>query len=92
MRSVEHPKNVQRGMAVLIFRGSAMDKSTAASIIKAVRTLDGLLNEIDLRLRQIPDEGERRPLLQALARMILELDIGLVRPLARSYPDLDPDK
>lgn len=69
-----------------------MDRSLAAEIIKKVRSLDGLLDDLDAHLRQIPDEDERRPLLQSLGRIILDLDAGLVRPIARKYPDLDPDK
>jgi len=69
-----------------------MDKSIAANVIQKVRSLDGLLNEIDVQLRQITVEDERQTLLRSLARVIAELDAGIVRPIARIYPDLDPDK
>lgn len=69
-----------------------MDRSLAAEIIKKVRSLDELLGDLEAQLRQIPDESERRPLLRALGGIIVDLDAGLVRPIAREYPDLDPDK
>ena len=69
-----------------------MDRSIAAGIIQGVRSLDGLLNEIDAQLRQISSESERQPFLRSLARVIAELDTGIVRPIARQYPDLDPDR
>lgn len=69
-----------------------MDKSLAANIIEAVRSLDVSLNAVDAQLRQIPDAAERVPLLRSLGQVIGELESGLVRPIARKYPELDPDK
>lgn len=69
-----------------------MDKALARKIIEDVRSLDMLLNEIDAQLRQIQEDAERIPLLRSLAQVIGELDSGIVRPIARKYPDLDPDK
>ena len=69
-----------------------MDEVVAASIIQKIRSLDGLLNEIDAGLRQIPADDERQTLLRSLARAVLELDTGIVRPIARKYPHPDPDK
>jgi hypothetical protein len=69
-----------------------MEKSSAARIIEAVLQLDGQLNDIDAQLRTIPDDSERTALLRALGTIILELDSGLIRPLVRQHPDLDPDR
>jgi len=69
-----------------------MDKSIAASIIRKVRSLDNLLNDIDADLRQISAKDEQQQLSRSLARVIAELDSGLVRPIARRFPDLDPDR
>lgn len=69
-----------------------MDKSSAAQLIRAVLDLSGRLNGIDAQLRGIENEAERKSLVGALATIMLELDSGLIRPLVRQYPDLDPDR
>lgn len=69
-----------------------MDKSSASAIIKAVLQLSNQLNEIDAQLRGLPNDAERKALLRALGSVMFELDSGLIRPLARQYPDLDPDR
>jgi hypothetical protein len=68
-----------------------MEKSMASAIIRAVLELGDALNRLDAQLRDVPDDNERRTLLSALGRIIAELDSGLIRPLAREYPELDPD-
>lgn len=69
-----------------------MDKSSASAIIKAVLQLSNQLNGIDAQLRGLSDDAERKALLRALGSVMFELDSGLIRPLARQYPDLDPDR
>jgi hypothetical protein len=69
-----------------------MEKSSAARIVEAVLELSEQLNKVDEELRTIPDEEERKTLLRALGRIMAELDAGLIRPLVRQYPDLDPDR
>ena len=69
-----------------------MEKSSASEVIEAVLRLDQQLNEIDAQLRGLPDDAERKTLLRALGTVIAELDSGLIRPLVRQYPDLDPDR
>jgi hypothetical protein len=61
--------------------------------LKASSSLLGLLlNSIDAQLQQISQEQERQPLLRVLAGVIANPDSGLVRPIVRKFPDLDPDK
>lgn len=69
-----------------------MEKSLASSLINAVQQLDERLNDIDVQLRAVPDEAERKLLLRALGMAMAELDCGLIRPLVRQHPDLDPDR
>jgi len=69
-----------------------MEKSSAARVIKALLRLDEQLNAVDAELRQLPDDAERKALLRALGTIMLDLDAGLIRPLVRQYPDLDPDQ
>jgi hypothetical protein len=69
-----------------------MDKATAQRIIQAVLELSDQLNSLDGQLRGIGNINESRPLLRSLATIMAELDSGLIRPLVKQYPDLDPDR
>jgi hypothetical protein len=69
-----------------------MDKLSASEVMKSIQNLSKNLNGIDALLRNIPDDGERKELLTSLAKIIVELDFGLIRPIVRQYPDFDPDR
>jgi len=76
-------------MAVIIIRWM-MEKPSAARVIKTLLQLDKQLNAVDGELRKLPDNAERKALLRALGTIILDLDAGLIRPLVRQHPELDP--
>jgi len=69
-----------------------MEKALASKLIDSVLQLSGQLNDIDAQLLALPEGAERETLLRALGSVMFELDSGLIRPLVRQYPDLDPDK
>ena len=69
-----------------------MEKSTASKVIQSVLQLSDPLNDLDELLRTLPDDDERKALLRSLGSVMAELYIGLIRPLVRQYPDLDPDR
>jgi len=69
-----------------------MDKPTALRIIQTVLKLSDQLDNIDGQLRSIDNTDESKPLLRSLATIMVELDSGLIRPLVKQYPDLDPDR
>jgi hypothetical protein len=69
-----------------------MEKTLAAQVIDSVLQLSGQLNGIDEQLQALPEGAEREALLRALGSVMFELDSGLIRPLVRQYPDLDPDR
>lgn len=69
-----------------------MEKSAASEIIKAVLQLSDQLSVIEQQLRGLSDGIERKSLLRSLGSIMVDLDIGLIRPLVRQYPDLDPDR
>ena len=69
-----------------------MDEPTALRIIRAVLRLSDQLNDIDVQIRGIDNKDESTPLLRSLALIMAELDSGLIRPLVKQYPDLDPDR
>lgn len=68
-----------------------MEKPSAARVIKSLLRLDKQLNSVDGELRKLPDNAERKALLRALGAIILDLDAGLIRPLVRQHPELDPN-
>jgi len=69
-----------------------MEKTLAAKLIDSVLQLSGQLNDIDTQLQALPEDAEREALLRAHGSVMFELDSGLIRPLVRQYPDLDPDR
>ncbi len=69
-----------------------MEKSLAATLIKSVLQLSDQLNDVDRQLRNLPDDAERKALLRTLGSIMADLDAGLIRPLVRQHPDLDPDR
>jgi hypothetical protein len=69
-----------------------MEKALAAKLIDSVLQLSDQLNEIDEQLQALPEGAEREALLRASGSVMFELDAGLIRPLVRQYPDLDPDR
>jgi hypothetical protein len=69
-----------------------MEKSSAALIIEMVLQLSDQLNGLHEQLQALPEGAERDTLLRALGSVMFELDSGLIRPLARQHPDLDPDR
>lgn len=69
-----------------------MDKPTASKIIRSVLELSHRLDDVDAELRNIGSEDEKQQFLRALGTIMVELNTGLIRPLVRQYPDLDPDR
>ena len=69
-----------------------MEKSSASEIIKAVLQLSSQLGGIESQLRSLPNDDEQKGLLKALGSIMIELDAGLIRPLVRQHPELDPDR
>jgi hypothetical protein len=69
-----------------------MEKSSAAELIKSLMELSDRLNDIDAQLRRLPDDVERKALLRTLGSVMLDLDAGLIRPIVRQHPELDPDQ
>jgi len=68
-----------------------MDKSSAIALIQMIIELDDRLINIEDQLRNISDDNEKKNLLIVLGKIIAEIDAGLLRPVVRQYPDLNPD-
>ena len=69
-----------------------MDRETAERLMETYRRLGALLNEADGLVRRLPVAAEREAHLRAIASMMADVWIELMRPIVREYPDLDPDK
>jgi len=69
-----------------------MEKLSASKIIESVLQLSDPLNGIGDQLQALPEGAERDALLRALGSVMAELYTGLIRPMVRQYPDLDPDR
>jgi hypothetical protein len=69
-----------------------MERGLAAQLMDSVLQLSDQLNGIHEQLQALSEGAERDALFRALGSVMFELDAGLIRPLVRQYPDLDPDK
>lgn len=68
-----------------------MEKSTASEIIRAAVALDEMLGRLDDMVSTIPDMNERNAFAKKLGDIIGLINDSLIRPLAKEFPELDPD-
>ncbi len=68
-----------------------MEKALAEVILKSVLRLGNGFNDLDTLVRDLKDSDERRRLLNCLGMVMSELNAGVVIPIVRQYPELDPD-
>jgi hypothetical protein len=69
-----------------------MDRSIASKILNVVISLDKELGNLDLTIRDVEDEVEKKCLGKKLVEVICLLDQSFILPILKKYPDLDPDK
>jgi hypothetical protein len=69
-----------------------LEKAVAQKILQAALALDVPLGTLDTLLSTIPDELERAAFARNLANVIREVNESFIRPIARQFPELDPDK
>ncbi|WP_179102087.1 hypothetical protein [Sphingopyxis sp. KK2] len=53
--------------------------------------LDVQLGDVDRVVSEIADEHERAAYVDALGNVFRLLNEGFIRPIARNYPDLEPE-
>jgi hypothetical protein len=66
-----------------------MDRDLAERIVKGVLDLSTPFGALDILSREIADPDERRVFRYALGHLMAET-LGLLRPIVRQFPDLDP--
>jgi hypothetical protein len=69
-----------------------MKRSTAENIIRAMRKIDEVLEELGCLSHEIDDEFERKELRREIADLIHQSHIGITLNVVQQYPDLHPDK
>ena len=68
-----------------------MEKVLAKRLLDAALNLDKALGVLDAVISEIPDESERRSFAKTLGTIMLDVNEGFVRPVAKRHPDLDPN-
>jgi hypothetical protein len=68
-----------------------MDRKLAERIVNAIGDLGQAMNALDSLGSEITDESEARDFRRALGTVMAE-SFGLLRPIIRQFPDLDPDR
>jgi hypothetical protein len=69
-----------------------MDRPLAKLLIEVALALDKPLNTATELTDQIPDETERKAVRRAITDILGATYSGLILPIVRQYPDLDPEK
>jgi hypothetical protein len=68
-----------------------LEKVLAKRLLDAALSLDKALGVLDTVISEIPDEPEKRSFAKSLGTIMLDVNEAFIRPVARRYPDLDPD-
>ena len=69
-----------------------MDKDMASRMLRATRTLEVTIGELDVLTSQLTDMKEKEEFVRALGDVIGIVSDAFVRRIARQYPELDPDR
>jgi hypothetical protein len=68
-----------------------MDRNLAERMVKAIDDLNQTMNALDSLSAEIADENESRKFRRTLGTIMAE-SVGLLMPIIRQFPDLDPDR
>src|SRR5262245_60321296 len=69
-----------------------MRREVAEKIIRAMKKMDGVLNELGAVSHEIEDEDERKKIRREIANLIHESHLRITVEVARQFPDLHPDR
>lgn len=69
-----------------------MNRELAEQVLKAARSLDRQLGDIDDVVSRIPDEAERKEYRGILANLIDTIAMKLIFRVFREHPELDDEK
>lgn len=68
-----------------------MHRKVAEQIITATKGLDQVFGQVDIALREIEDEDERRRMLRVLMGVYADAYTYITLPVVSEFPDLNPD-
>lgn len=69
-----------------------MDRNTAKSLMTYCMEANAALNGATHSIENLPDHEERARLRKYLGEIGQLVFLGLMRPIVKQYPDLDPDR
>lgn len=68
-----------------------MQRKVAEQIIAAMKGLDQVFGQVDIALREIEGEDERRRMLRVLMGVYADAHTYITLPIVNDFPDLNPD-
>ena len=68
-----------------------MKREIAEPIIRAMKSVDLAIDQLDRAVRAIEDEGERKRMLRFMAGVIHDFHMQITLPVVKHHPDLHPD-
>src|SRR5579872_3823489 len=68
-----------------------MERKVAEQIIAAIRGLEQVFGQVDVALREIEEEDERRRMLRVLIGVYADAHTYITLPVVSQFPDLNPD-
>jgi hypothetical protein len=69
----------------------SMERELARIVMDKAMSIEKILEEITEALFKISDEDEQKSLRRAIGSMGIIIAREIIRPIAREYPELDPD-
>jgi hypothetical protein len=67
-----------------------MNKNIATKIVNAATGLNEQIGIIDWELSQLDDVELKKKLIASLATIIGEIYVGIILPISKYYPELEP--
>ena len=68
-----------------------MKRETVQKIIDAMKGVDQAMHRLDISIREIEDEVERKRMLRFVGGLVIDLYEQITRPVLKDYPELHPD-
>jgi len=68
-----------------------MKREIGQEIITAMEGVDSAIDRLDVAIRAIEDETERKRMLKFIALLICDLHEQITLPVVKHFPDLHPD-
>lgn len=69
-----------------------MRREVAEKIVRTMKKMDDVLEELGVVFHEIEDEDERRKIRREIANLIHESHLRITVEVVRPFPDLHPDR